>query len=306
MTILCGTDFSDGARQALRAAIAWARREGTGVELVHVVDLHGAFALLSHGEGALVPVDAELARWRARAEERVAAEAAAVSTSGVEITARVLEGAADAALVAHAARCGATLVVVSAVGARAGSPFTLGSTADRVAQSADRPVLVVRDAAPIEAWCGQRAPLRTIVSVDDSSTSDAAVAWAAALARTGGIELSALHVYWPPTLAAKQASGPMPIGRDHTEAEKALARALAERMALRASGEKLPLELVGGLGRTADHLALAADERRAQLVVVGAHQRGGIARFWHGSVSHGVIDRARTNVVVVPERARAR
>ncbi|MBI5362280.1 MAG: universal stress protein, partial [Planctomycetes bacterium] len=43
-------------------------------------------------------------------------------------------------------------------------------------------------------------------------------------------------------------------------------------------------------------------ERRSELVVVGAHQRGGLKRFWHGSVSHGVIDRAGTNVVVVPER----
>ncbi|MBK7875122.1 MAG: universal stress protein [Planctomycetes bacterium] len=303
MTILCGTDFSEASRQALRAAIAWARREGTGVELVHVVDLHGAFALLARGEGALVPVDQELARWRARAEERVAAEAAAFAGSSVSIVARVLEGAADAALVAHAGRCGARLVVVSAVGARAGSPFTLGSTADRVAQSADRPVLVVRDAAEIEAWCAKRASMRAIVAVDDTSTSDAAVAWSAALARSGGVELTALHVFWPPSLVAKHTGGTMPIGHEHSEAEKALSRALAARIALHAGGQKLPLELVGGLGRTADHVALAAAERRAQLVVVGTHQRGGLARFWHGSVSHGVIDRARTNVVVVPERA---
>lgn len=303
MTILCGTDFSDASREALRAAIAWARREGTGVELVHVVDLHGASALLSHGEGALVPIEKELARWRARAEERLAAESAACAGSGVSVTARVLEGAADAAIVAHAARSNASLVVVAAVGARAGSPFTLGSTADRVAQSSDRAVLVVRDAAPIEAWCAKRADLRALACVEEGASSDAAVAWSAALARSGGVQLSALHVYWPPERAAKHAGVPLPIGREHAGAERELAQSLEARIALHAGGTRIPLELVGGLGRAADHVALAADERKAGLVVVGSHQRAGLARFWHGSVSHGVIDRVRSNVVVVPARA---
>ena len=58
---------------------------------------------------------------------------------------------------------------------------------------------------------------------------------------------------------------------------------------------------MGGLGRPADHLANLADEEQAGALVVGSHQRGGLARFWHGSVSHGAIDRARTNVFVIPE-----
>ncbi|MBI5363738.1 MAG: universal stress protein, partial [Planctomycetes bacterium] len=261
MTLLCGTDFSEASRLAVRAAAAWARKTGAKLELVHAVDLHGAFALLARGEGAFVPVDAELARWRKSAEDRLAAEAAPVAASGVPITTRVLEGAADAALVAHAARCNANLIVVAAVGARAGSPFTLGSTADRVAQSADRPVLVVRDPVPIERWSAGGAPLRALLAIDKTSTAATAAAWGALLARTGGVELSALHVFWPPDLQ-QQRGETLRLGADSSEAEQALARELEAVLARRAAGVVCPLSLVGGLGRTADHLTHAAAERR--------------------------------------------
>lgn len=301
MTVLCGTDFSEASRLAVRASAAWARKTGAKLELAHAVDLHGAFALLARGEGAFVPIDAELERWRKSAEDRLAAEAAALAAAGLPITTRVLEGAADAALVTHAARCNASLIVVGAIGARAGSPFTLGSTADRVAQSADRPVLVVRDPAPIERWSAGSAPLRALLAIDDSNTAAVATAWAAAFTRMGGVELSAVHVFWPPDMQ-KQRGAALQFGASSSEAEQALARGLEALLARRAAGVTCPLSLVGGLGRTADHLTHAAAERRSELVVVGAHQRGGLKRFWHGSVSHGVIDRAGTNVVVVPER----
>jgi hypothetical protein len=39
MTILCGTDFSDPAAEAARAAAALARAWGETLQLVHVIDL---------------------------------------------------------------------------------------------------------------------------------------------------------------------------------------------------------------------------------------------------------------------------
>lgn len=302
MSILCGTDFSDAARVAMRGAAAWAMRMGTTLELAHVVDLHGAFALLPQGAGAYATIDAGLAEWKERASARLADEARACASSGVVPSTVLLEGAADAALVAHARRTHAEAIAVAAVGSRAGSPFTLGSTADRVAQAAEGPVLVVRDAAPIEAWARGAAPLSVLVAFDESSTACAAMRWSVALAARGSVELAGVHVYWPPAERGR-GSGAMPIGTGNVAVEKEIRERLAACMAPHAGGREIAFELVGGMGRTGEHVAQVAERRRAGLVVVGSHQRGGLARFWHGSVSHGVVYRARGNVMVVPERA---
>lgn len=48
----------------------------------------------------------------------------------------------------------------------------------------------------------------------------------------------------------------------------------------------------------ADHILRSAEERNAQLVIVGSHRRGSLGRFLLGSVSDDVARRARTNVLV--------
>jgi nucleotide-binding universal stress UspA family protein len=54
------------------------------------------------------------------------------------------------------------------------------------------------------------------------------------------------------------------------------------------------------LGPPADPLFFVASEGGAALIVIGAHQRHGLARAWHGSVAHSVLHGASTNVLVVP------
>lgn len=306
MTIVCGTDFSNGAAAAARAACAWARRAGDDVELVHAIDVSGIAVLLaSQPVAGQDRLRAELAAWTAEARQRVESDAQArAKASGVAVRGLVCEGPADRALVEHAASVRARAIVVAALGTRAGSPFTLGSTADRVAQTAACPVLVVRAAEPFERWAAKQAPLRVLVAVDTTPTSDAALRWSASFARAGEVATSAAHVYWPPAELEKHpSSGALPLGSGNLAVEQALERELAERIATHA-GARLALRLVGGLGRTADHLVRIADEDHADVLALGAHQRGGLARFWHGSVSHGVVDRARMNVVVVPEHAK--
>jgi nucleotide-binding universal stress UspA family protein len=60
---------------------------------------------------------------------------------------------------------------------------------------------------------------------------------------------------------------------------------------------------VAGLGNVADRLVELARAERADLMVVGAHQRGFLGRLWHGSVSEGVLEQAEMSVACVPERA---
>jgi nucleotide-binding universal stress UspA family protein len=62
---------------------------------------------------------------------------------------------------------------------------------------------------------------------------------------------------------------------------------------------------VAGWGRIDSHLAQLADEKEADLLVVGSHQRNVGERIWHGSVSRSAIHEASCSVLCVPERQAA-
>jgi nucleotide-binding universal stress UspA family protein len=100
------------------------------------------------------------------------------------------------------------------------------------------------------------------------------------------------------------ASGGLAIGRGHPEVEGPLEAELRARIGSLRKNESLDLRMIGGLGRVADHLLQIAESNRSDLVVVGTRQETGLARIWHGSVSHGIIDLAPVSVVSVSSPAR--
>ena len=63
----------------------------------------------------------------------------------------------------------------------------------------------------------------------------------------------------------------------------------------------MPVNLVTGLGRKADHLVQLVEERNADLLVVGTHHRRALAKLW--SVSHNVLRTSPVSVATVPVAA---
>ena len=289
MTVVCGTDFSPASARAVDAAAAFAAAFKTDLLLVHALEFPGA-----EEAGAWSMLQAE----RSRAESLLAKEVARLASSGVSVSSEVGVGASDVSLIRAATSRGARLVVVGALGRRGGSLWRLGSTADRTAQTSKLPVLVVRDAEPIAKWAAGKGTLEVLVGIDRSPSADAAVSWTAEIESVGRCHVTGAHVYWPPEFKEK-------LGSSHAEVERALGSELKQRVSGLRSGRPFELRLLGGLGRPADHLVAMAEEAKADLVVVGAHHRTLLSRFWHGSVSRGVIDQAPMNVVCVtgPDQA---
>jgi len=305
MVIVCGTDFTGASFEAARAAAAIAVRAGERLELVHVLD----FPMTPDEEGG----DGALARrWRElfqpemdRRRTLLENEADRLTESGVEVEVRVVSGAPDEALIAEAQRLEASLIVVASLGRRSASAWRLGSVADRLALTSPVPVLVVRDARPFETWSDGRdggRPLRVLLGADLGRTSEAAAAWAAELKTAGPVELIAAHVYdlerearrfgLPP----REAAG----GATQEQVERALREVWRARLAERSGEARLVLRRRSGGGHVADQLVDLADVERADLLVVGTHQRKGFSRHWHGSVSYAVLPLAVSNVIVVP------
>jgi len=284
MTILCGTDFTPAAAEAVRLASGFA--SATQEEL-----------LLAH---ALGDAAADL---RKKLGEQLEAEARTLVERGLSSRCALAQGAIAEELVRLARENAASLVVLGALGRRAGSSWKLGSTADRVAQACHAPLLVVRAAAPLEEWLAGQSTLAVAVAYEASRAADAALAWGAALARVRPIELVVLHSYGIHEEREKRGvRGPLPIGTADARLEEPIARELGARIAGLGLAVEPRLVLRGGLGRAADQLLDMAAQSGAQLVVVGNHHRRTLERAWKGSVSRAVIELAKCSVACISER----
>ncbi|XXF75153.1 universal stress protein [Myxococcaceae bacterium GXIMD 01537] len=291
MAIVFGTDFSQQATEATTAAASIAQRSGEVLHLVHVTE---------YGSAGRSAVSDEALRREVLA--RLEAQAQALRQRDVRVETHLLEGAPDEVLVEQAALVHASLLVLSRHGQR--SPrWRMGSVAERVAQSARCPVLVIRGAKALESWARGERSLRLLLGLSFSPPSDAAVAWVRRLRTLGPCEVIAAHHYWGADAHARYGLPLSPESEATPEAELALRRDLVARLGDMPGEGAVWVHLEPGLGKPSEALVNLARKEAVDLVVVGTHQRRGAQRWWHGSVSQNVLHDAPTSVLCVPTSA---
>ena len=137
--ILCATDFSSPANEALTLALSFADAAGSELTLLHVID-----ALPEPGEPAYaVP---EIAGLRQALEEQARPKLLALPatlSSGHEVEKRLATGRAAERILELATEQRADLIVLGTVGHRPLSRMLFGSTSDRVVREATCPVITV-------------------------------------------------------------------------------------------------------------------------------------------------------------------
>ncbi|MCV7091206.1 universal stress protein [Mycobacterium interjectum] len=181
----------------------------------------------------------------------------------------------------------AEMVVVGSNGRGAVGRLLLGSVSSGVVQHAKCPVAVIRDEDPLMPH-PQQAPV--LVGIDGSPASELATAIAFDEASRRGVDLQALHA-WSDVQVLE-----LP-GFDWAVVKAEAERSLAERLA--GWQERYPDVTVHRLlvcDRPARQLIEKSES--AQLVVLGSHGRGGIARTLLGSVSNAVVHSVRMPVIV--------
>jgi nucleotide-binding universal stress UspA family protein len=298
MPVVCATNLSEPSVRAATAAAAIAARLGEPLWLLGVVDTEHPTpeAPASHAE----------------ARKRLEAEASRLRTPAVSVYSRLLEGPPVQVLEADEVARHARLMVIAAEGWGATSRLRRAPVPERLAQQARAPVLTVRrDGESLADWARGRRRLAVLVGVDDSPTARAAVAWVHELRRVGPCDVVAATVCSP--VEERERLGihtPVhlelldPVVRRmevlDPQVERVLLRELGERVGELPGEGAVELHLEPGFGRPADHLLHVAHERGVDLVVVGTHQREGLARLWHGSVSAGVLRHAGQSVACVP------
>jgi nucleotide-binding universal stress UspA family protein len=138
--MLVPTDFSDASTVALEAAIDLARIFHATIEILHVdLDL----ALVMPPPGDIVALPMAMQGMRTDAAEKLERAVAEVREQNIPCTGASESGRTYTAIVDHAARIGAGLIVMGSHGRHGLGHLLLGSVAEKVVQNAPCPVLVI-------------------------------------------------------------------------------------------------------------------------------------------------------------------
>lgn len=139
--------------------------------------------------------------------------------------------------------------------------------------------------------------MRILVPVDLEPASGALLRYAVQLATRLGAELAVLHVYTSEAaMAALREAGlflDLYAGRLRSELSYLLTQAGG-------AGRHDRIEVIEG--QPVEAIVARARQLRADLIVMGTHQRRGLSRLLMGSVAEGVVRRAPCPVILAPDQ----
>jgi len=294
--ILCPTDLSDIARRAFDHATALARFYKAEIEVVYVSEplLPGPAAPASYPPWAVLD-PAVRGRLQAALEELVRP----ARESGLGVRIEVGEGGVVAEILARARSWPADMVVMGTHGRGGFERWVLGSVTEKFLRKAPCPVLTVPP--PSEGLHPSESVLfrRLVCPVDFSPASLAALAHAFKLAEENGAEITVLHVIeW----LVEEEPGARIAGFDVPEFRQYLNRDARARLHALVPDEARdwcrPREEVLG-GRPWREILRVAEERQAELVVMGVRGRNPVDLALFGSTTNHVVRGARCPVLVV-------
>ncbi len=298
MSIVCATNLSRESLNAGTVAALLAARLQLPLVLYGVSEAPEAAAEVSSPHG-------DMAR-------RLEAEAERLRALGARVRAVPPSKDSEEGLITSEECVRARWLVVAAEGWPVHTLWRRAPLPERLVRRACAPVLVVRRHEALEDWARGRRRLVVLAGVDAAGDElDGPSAFLRALREVAPCDVIATYVCSPAEERERLGiHSPVrvemldPVVR-HIEAldpqvERVLLRELRERVGELPGEGSVELHLEPGYGKRSDHLLHVAHERRVDLMVVGTHQRAGLQRLWHGSVSAGVLKHAGQPVVCVP------
>ena len=274
--ILVGTDFSEPAATALGWASALARAHRAQLLLVH------AYARQDHG---LSPEETRAA---------MAGLAAVETEHGLQVHVEMRDGPAAQVVASVAKDSSADLLVIGSRGRNPISRLFLGSVADATLRQVTLPTLVVH---PADARREPRAS-NLLVGCDFSPEADRAGAFAVRVASAAQDPVVALlHASPLPTPFVGVEVPAVPIV-EPAETEAPVRDALSVRVRS-LSGQGVRIEGLACPGSPAEAVRDIAQDRDADMIVVGTTAPAGAAKLLLGSVAADLVHQADRPVLVV-------
>lgn len=282
--IVVGMDGSEPARQAAVWAAREAMARGRGLTLVHSVLPPSAGSAFGPGFPIGLDVMDDV-----QAAVRDELESFARTLPSTDVLTQVEIGSPSGVLLAASET--AALIVLGSRGHGGFRGLLLGSVSIQVTAHAECPVVVIRDLPPGDAH-------RIVVGIDGSPASESAIAFAFDMASRHNWTVTALHAWEVPAydlLVIPDGPIPVPLA-DVVDDEVRLA---AEVLAgFQADYPDVTVEERLVRQNPVDAILEAAEG--AAMIAVGSRGHGQVVGALLGSVSHGVLHKARVPVVVVP------
>lgn len=268
-------------------AVDWALREAhlrdAPIHAVHVVEEKQLSAAYFTGPA----VDQAAKKLAADVDDYLAGQDDAIGhTSGV-LTGRPAVNLVKAAK-------GASMLVVGRRGTGVLARLLLGSTAEAVAHLAAVPVVVVPD-----RWQPQYAGAPVIVGVSEEDEAESAIEFAVSAAAERGAPLLLVRAWDLPSMYTWDAASVTDLYDSWLEKSEKLLEAFAERW--HAKYPDLRIEALTRRGHPVAALIAAAEEHKADLLVLGGSHHNRLAEAILGSTARGVLHHAPCPVAVVHE-----
>jgi hypothetical protein len=282
--ILLSTDGSEYSEGAIREAIKLAKKCSSKLKVLSVIDTNPEF-------DALAPQLMEKKEKGAR--QNLDAVQARARQEGVDCDTIVHEGEEPYKyIVDEAIKSKSTMIVMGRRGRTGLKRLMMGSVTARVIGHAPCNVLVVPKAAQLEFK-------NIVVATDGSKYSVAAASEALGLAKRNGSALTIISVV-PSELLTPTDIDFTITQREHI-AEKEMHEAEKSAKAVKEAAQKEGVSVRAFVlsGRPADAIIETAQEKKADLIVLGSHGRTGVERLLMGSVAERVIVLASCPVLVV-------
>jgi nucleotide-binding universal stress UspA family protein len=290
--ILCPVDFSEFSRHALDHAVAVAGRYGAEITALHVIPplVSVIPSLAAPLSTPMVYSPDDLRRFKVATSQFVEE-----SGAGARVDTVVLEGNVSSEIVDFAESLPADLVVMATHGRSGFDRLMLGSVTERVLRKAACPVLTVPPRAPDAPPAGAILFRQILCGIDFSPSSMKALDYAVSLAREMGAALTLIHVLEPmPVLEPVMMGGPGSAA-DAPTIEQASRSRLRDALSTHVGGGVQASQTVTA-GKPYVQILRAAEEQRADLIVIGVH--GGAAGLLaFGSTTNHVVRQATCPVL---------
>jgi len=291
--IVVATDFSPTAGLALDRGLDIAKRHGSEIALLHV--MQPELPTLAAPEMVVLPPDYEQVL-RDACLEGLSEAAQQVKSAGVRVSEHLEIGRPAQAIADAADSLSADLILVGTRGHTGFRHLLLGSVAEEVVRTARRPVLTVHpgDDQPIE-------PVKSILfPTDFSEASDQALSAALRLL-VGSVDtkIFLLHSYHlSPTIVPMIgfAGGAAPIYVDNAR-ELAMRATTPSADRLRARG--LDVEVLVERGDAAELVTELARSKNVDLIAMGTRGHSKMRQLLLGSTAERVVEHAPCPVLTV-------
>jgi nucleotide-binding universal stress UspA family protein len=291
MRVLLAFDGSAGAAEAVSLARTMAWPDGSRLRVVSVVELEAWMSSLPRPTGTARPVlETEIAAYFEEEQRRIVE----LFSPARDVETVVLRGRPATAIVEEARNFAADLVIVGSRGHGVIATLILGSVSAEVVDHAPSPVLVAR----------RPALSHVVMATDDSPSARAAEDVVAGWPVFEGMPIDVVSVAnavrpWTSGVAPgfqRQAREAYSQELDEvSQVAESVAGDAAKR--LRATGRLA--EAMVRRGDPAAEIVKLAEERRADLVVLGSRGRSALAEILLGSVARNVLAGSKASVLVV-------